>query len=268
MKTTCEQAVFVIRVNQQLFQILVRAKNTLLRLTVMAFLFSGLDTSFGQGAFENLDFEQAIIISAPNPHTPADAFNPISADAALPYWTVSEDGTNCNAVWGTPTSLDETSVALVAAGYSPIQGSYSVQLSAYADAPSGYYRSSSISQTGLIPAGTKSIEFLIASPFQAGSVQPNPVVTINGTAIELTQLSQSGNVITMGGDISAFAGSTVTLAFLCGATRGGAFPANNDIFNLDNIQFSTQIVPEPSACALFALVMLFLGWRFRKVETG
>ena len=100
----------------------------------------------GQG-FANLDFEQATIASAPAGYTPSDAVNQISATSALPGWTVSEDGTTCTAIWGSPVALDETSVALVSGIYSPIQGNYSVQLTAYEDAPSGLYRSSSISQT-------------------------------------------------------------------------------------------------------------------------
>lgn len=222
--------------------------------------FSLLQTVSGQG-FANLDFEQATITSAPSGYTPSDAQNPISAADALPYWTVSEDSTICNAIWGAPVALDETSVALVSGSYSPIQGSYSVQLSAYADAPSDLYRSSSISQTGLIPIGTQSIQFLIASPSQAGIVPPNPMITLNGALISLFEISQSGGVITMAGNVSAFAGNPATLAILCEATTGGTFPANENYFNLDGIQFSTQSVPEPSAFALAALGALLLGFR-------
>src|ERR1700689_3329347 len=82
--------------------------------------------------FENLDFEQAIVAPAPLGYTPFDAYDPISAASALPYWTVTEDSTICTAVWGEPVALDETSVALVSGSYSPLQGNYSVQLTAYA----------------------------------------------------------------------------------------------------------------------------------------
>jgi len=227
---------------------------------LVAISFSMLQTVSGQ-SFINLNFEQATVAPAPPGYTPSDAQNPISAASALPGWTVTEDSTVCNAIWGSPVALDETSVALVSGSFSPIQGSYSVQLSAYADAPSGLYRSSSISQTGLIPIGTQSIQFLIASPSQAGSVQPLPMITLNGTPISLLAISQSGGVITMAGNISAFANTTATLDFLCGATTGGTFPANENYYNLDGIQFSPSSVPEPSAFALTGLGGLLFAWR-------
>lgn len=90
------------------------------------------------------------------------------------------------------------------------------------------------------------------------------MVTLNGTPISLSEVSQSGGVITVAGDVSAFAGTSATLSFLCEATPGGGFPANENYFNLDDIQFSSSSVPEPSVLGLFALGGLFFGlhrWR-------
>jgi hypothetical protein len=68
----------------------------------------------------------------------------------------------------------------------------------------------------------------------------------------------------MAGDVGAFAGTTADLAFLCEATQGGLFPLNENIFNLDNIQFSAQSVPEPSALSLFGIGIIFVGWCLTK----
>jgi hypothetical protein len=183
---------------------------------------------------------------------------------------VREDGTVCTAVWGAPVALDETSVALLTAnngyysGYVPLQGSYSVQFYAYADAPSGYYHTASISQTGQIPLGSQSIQFLMMSPPVAGgAIQASPIVTINGTPISLSAISSSGGVMTMAGDISAYAGTTVDLAFLCQATSG-SFPADENIFTLDSIQFSPQSVPEPSSLGLLGIGAAIICWYFTK----
>ena len=227
----------------------------------VVFLFSILQRAFGQ-SFDNLDFEQASVYPASPGYVPWDASSAISADYALPYWTVMEDGTICDAVSRPPYALDETYVGLVSPGYSPIEGSYSVQLSAYADAPSGYFRSSSISQTGVIPFGTHSIQFLIAR--QAGLVQSGLLVIVNESPISLIELSQSGGVSAMAGDISAFAGTTATVSFVCQAETGGGFVSGENIFNLDSIQFSPESVPEPTTVALLGVGVAIFGWYFAK----
>jgi hypothetical protein len=228
-------------------------------------LFSSAQAVFAQG-FANLNFEQASIVSASGGYTPADAYNALLASSALPYWTVREDGTVCTAVWGAPVALDETSVALLTSnngyysGYVPLQGNYSVQFYAYADAPSGYYHTASISQTGQIPLGSQSIQFLMMSPPVAGgAIQASPIVTINGTPINLSTISSSGGVMTVAGDVSAFAGITVNLTFLCQATAG-SFPSDENVFTLDNIQFSPQAVPEPSGVCLLLVGGASLIW--------
>ena len=230
-----------------------------------------LQTAFGQ-RFGNLNFEQASIVSAPSGYTPGDAYRPISAASALPYWTVREDDTVCTAVWGAPVALDETSVALLTAdngfysGYVPLQGSYSVQFYAYAEVPPGYgyFRTASISQTGVIPLSAQSIQFLMMfPPVASGIIQAGPTITINGTPINISEISASAGVMTMAGDISAYAGTTVDLTLLCQATPG-SFPADQNIFTLDNIQFSTHPVPEPSSVGLFCLGAAFIGCHFTK----
>jgi hypothetical protein len=213
------------------------------------------------GSFQNLNFESARIQSAPANYVPWDAYQPIDAAAALPFWTVREDNLVATAVWGDAVALDETSVALVtpsASDDSPIQGKYSVQLYAYADAPPGYFHTVSISQVGIVPLGTQSIEFLLRSPPVAGGViEAVPTVTLNGMPIDVFAQSSSGGVFTMVGDVSAFAGSTADLTIQSVGTSGEPGTLSENIFDLDAISFSPSSAPEPPSCE----VLFFgLGW--------
>jgi hypothetical protein len=211
--------------------------------------------TFAQGTFQNLNFEAAVVSPAPPGYTPIGAQNPISAVDALPGWAVYEDDTLCTAVWGMP-GLDITYVSLdygQAFGRSSIQGAYSVGLSGWNLAP-GYFTSVSISQTGLIPDGTQSIQFLLENYSFLGD-SGNLIVTLNGTRIPISVVSTSGYVMTMTGDVSAFAGTTAELKFTA--------PSVSE-YGLDSIMFSPQAVPEPSMFSLFGLGLLALGWHRRR----
>jgi hypothetical protein len=225
-----------------------------------------LQVAHGQ-TFANLNFEQATIAPAPAGYTPFDASPPISAASALPSWTVREDGIVCNAIWGAPLALDETSVALLTPtngfypGYVPLQGSYSLQFYAYAGAPPPYFHTASISQTGLVPVAARSIQFLMKiPPGSGGNFQATPIVTMNGAPLGIFPQSTSAGIITMAADVSAYAGSTVDLTFLCQGTLGSGFFYTENIFTLDDIRFSTQAVPEPAlfGSILFATAALIL----------
>jgi hypothetical protein len=224
--------------------------------TVASLAFVFTQTVCAQG-FQNLDFEAATISPAPPGYTPAGVDNPISAADAFPYWTVRLDNTVCTAAWGSSLGLiDLTSAVLLNGenGYPPPQGNFSVELSANSANPA--YQTASITQTGLIPEGTQSIQFLLRN-----NVIPdrNPasqefLVTLNGTPISLSVLSSSSGILTMGGDVSVFSGTTAELRFT--AFDGG--------YGLDSITFSSAGVPEPSAFSLVGLGLLGLGWHRRR----
>ncbi|HEU5068886.1 MAG TPA: PEP-CTERM sorting domain-containing protein [Verrucomicrobiae bacterium] len=210
--------------------------------------------AFGQGSFQNLDFEAAVISPPPAGYIPSDADNPISAADALPGWTVREDGIACDAVWGSP-GLDVTSVVLISGNtinYPPIQGAYSIQLSVNTYDPV-YNQSASISQTGLVPAGMHSIQFLVQYPYLQDI--NDLLVTLNTTPIELVPIASAGQTVTMAGDISDYAGTIAELKFT-------VLPSS--FFGLDSIMFSPQAVPEPSMFSLFGLGLLGLGWHRRR----
>ncbi|HZZ28723.1 MAG TPA: hypothetical protein VFE46_12040 [Pirellulales bacterium] len=221
--------------------------------------------------FQDLDFEQATIHSPPANYVPngnAIGLNPISAAAAFPFWTAQEDSTICTAVWGGGGALDETSVALLdASGFpKPIDGNYSLELSAYADAPSGsgLYKASSISQTGDIPANAKSILILLRGVGPPANVRDVPTVTINGNVINMITLSSSSGVMTMAGDVSAFAGTSAQFTIQAAGVSGqGTFLAE-DYIDIDDISFSPNPVPEPGAVCLALGCVGVVLLRFRR----
>jgi hypothetical protein len=73
-------------------------------------------------------------------------------------------------------------------------------------------------------------------------------------------LQTFANYTLYGGSIpAALAGQSEALSF----TEPPGIPISNQpsLFELDNIQFSDQFVPEPNVFALSALGALLLGWR-------
>ena len=188
----------------------------------------------------NLNFESATI--APTP--PGGATFPADPTQALPGWTV---GGATTVVGYNSLSLGAPAVDLMGpnfpnnAGFTPLQGSYSVFLQ-YFNIDGG---PPTLSQTATIPSGTQSINFLVGS-------QNEGVVTLNGVNIPLVQISGGR----LAGNISAFAGSSAQLTF--STMTGGP---GGDTLYFDDIQFSPSAVPEPSEFALGALGALLLGFR-------
>jgi hypothetical protein len=213
-------------------------------------------TSLFAAPFQNLDFEQGSFQAPPANYTPSAPLAgpfPISAAAGLPFWTAREDSTICTAIWGNVGGLNETSVVLLSSAVAfpppspaPLDGIYSAGLTAYANAPSGFFTTASISQIGDVPANAKSIQFLMV----AGS---NPLVTLNGSAISLIPISTNGNLVTMGGDVIAFAGTNAELTITAAGTPGGNSLLAGPFVVMDDIVFSPNPVPEPSAIALLIL---------------
>ncbi|MCX6929773.1 MAG: PEP-CTERM sorting domain-containing protein [Verrucomicrobia bacterium] len=83
------------------------------------------------------------------------------------------------------------------------------------------------------------------------------MVSLGGVDLPYSPISAGANYTLYGADISAFAGQLEQLMFT-------ALPGGNNYWTLDDIQFSTQLVPEPGVFGLAALGALFLGWRVRR----
>ncbi len=181
--------------------------------------------------FQNLDFEQAVIKAASTNFSPWDAYMPIDAAYAVPFWTPREDDTVVTALWGAPVALDETSFALITTnGYPLLQGRYSVLLSAAGFPNPEYFRASSISQVGDVPIGSRSIRYLLRQVFS--TTVANPTVSLGGRVIPTFPLCVASNTITMIGDINGFDGKSLELRFECNSV-----PSENYFF-LDAISFS------------------------------
>jgi hypothetical protein len=228
-----------------------------MRRQIPSWLFAGLAVllgvrgAAGQGAFQNLGFESGNI----PPATPISSL--VSTNAGLPGWTVYlfqpafgveplpqvvYDGTSTG---GAFVAINDAKTGF---GFAPLQGTFSAVLYA-GGGPSD--QSATISQTGLVPAGTMSLRAFMQWSLVA------PIVMLGGQNINMVPLQTFPNYTLYGGDISAFAGQVVALSF----TEPPPAPAVASELILDNIVFSTQGVPEPSFFALSALGALLLGVR-------
>jgi hypothetical protein len=216
-----------------------------------ALLLISTQAGFSQG-FVNLDFESAKVI----PLTTGGFFPPYSVATtnAVPGWSVYYGSSQQSQITYNDPALGSTFTWLVATNGLQISGNFSVQLQG-----GGTFPSASISQTGLVPNGTASLQFEAQSSLAA--IPGSLLVSLGGQNIPFFALSTGPNYTLFGGDVSAFAGQIAQLTF--SALQGGA---NN--WTLDNIQFSPSAVPEPSTLALGALVTLLLGFRrFSKLAT-
>ena len=200
---------------------------------------------FGQG-FVNLNFESATISN----HAEIGSY---AYTAIVSGWTY---GQNYNYVNGNPDSIPYNNTALDAAavnlegtnnlfGPSAIQGKYSIFVqggSQFAYTTNG----ASIMQTGQIPATAQSIFYW------GGALQ----VFFNGQTLAFNAISNKPNYTVWAADISAYAGQVGQLSFTALWQTSGL---------LDNIQFSSTPVPEPSNLALVALTLALFGFCQRKL---
>jgi hypothetical protein len=193
----------------------------------------------GQG-FLNLAFENTTITTIHNPGGDTYA-------ATTPGWTVN----TVNYVNGDPNSVPYNNIAIDSPAVNlegtdcpfpsvrAIAGNYSFFLqggSRFSLNTDG----ASIGQIGQIPTGALSLIYWGSSMN----------VSFDGQSLGLVVLGSTPNYNIYGADISAFVGQTGQLLFSV-PWQSGAI--------LDNIQFSTSSVPEPSTFALVGLGGLAFG---------
>jgi hypothetical protein len=199
--------------------------------------------------FINLDFESANISG----YTPGSSDVPISA--AIPGWTGSYGNNQTTQVCYDGISIGGAVISVIddnAPVFQPLQGNFSVFLFG----GGGGGPSASISQTGTIPAGTESILM------DAWTSDASPVVAIDGQPINMVAVQAFANYTLYAGDVSAYAGQAVTLSF----TDPPPSVGGPSMFELDDIAFSPNTVPEPNTLALVVMGGAAFGlrrWRMR-----
>ncbi len=225
-------------------------KNKVVKIIVIVFLFL-LSKQFGLSqSFLNLDFESANLSGySPGSHN-------VPINAALLGWNgyfVTSTTTNqATQVWyddlssgGAAISVNDTNNGFGPA--IPLQGKYSV----YLFGGSGNV-SATISQTGSVPVGTKSLLMDVNQYFGF-------VVTLGGQTVNMVPLQLFSNYTLYGGDISAYSGQLVQLTITAPPT------STPNAVLLDNIVFSSSAVPEPNTLGLTILGGLLFGFpRWRK----
>jgi hypothetical protein len=77
-----------------------------------------------------------------------------------------------------------------------------------------------------------------------------PIGEVTFRLLSINNINNAQTYAVWEADISAYAGQTGELLFTCADYNAGM---------LDNIQFSTSSVPEPSICGLFGLGILLFG---------
>jgi len=196
-------------------------------------------TGYAQG-FVNLNFESAVI------QTNLGTTFYVDPSKAIPGWTAYANtsalntiGYNTISLGGAAVFIEDTN-APSGGGPLPIQGKYSVFLQGSTPAAAG---TASIGQTGTIPISTLSLSFFARL---GGTV----LVSLDGQSLPFQAIGTGANYTIYEADVSSYAGQTGQLLFTA--------PVQNEAL-LDNIQFSTTPVPEPSAVALAALGGLLLA---------
>jgi hypothetical protein len=211
-----------------------------------------------QGAFQNLNFEQANPVSTGFPFTVTEA-------SALPYWTLYCAGVEQSRVFYNTVSAGEAVADIIGSGSQAegagvpnvIDGNYSVVLQggySPSDGPPEMV-STAMEQTGLIPAGDQSLEFKAAGNYFS--------VSINGAVLPLVALESVANYTLYDADISAYAGQMGTLAFTDSPLPQGIV----GFMELDDISFSTTAVPEPNAALLMGIAGLIFSASRRFVRS-
>ncbi len=157
-----------------------RLSRPIILLDIIAFPIAVLaQGSLGNGTFQDLNFESAAI----SPGSPP-AFGVPTAQA-LPGWTVAIGGQQISTIQYDILDTGSPEIALVSPAYGAIDGNFTVVLQQGLPG----YPSTSIFQTGIVPAGANSLQFTSAD---LGGLPISFLLTVNGQALPISFLPPPG----------------------------------------------------------------------------
>jgi hypothetical protein len=217
-----------------------------IRFTILFALLASCEIGRTQG-FVNLNFESARII----PLTTGADFPPdsVATTNAVPSWDVYYGSSQQSQITYNDPALGSPFVTLLATNGLQFAGNYSILLQGGAT-----FSAATISQTGLVPTDAESLMFIAVGDTSLGS--SGLQVSLDGQDLSFFAISNELNYTLYGANISSFADQIETLSFSALEDSGGY---NN--WEIDNIQFSTSPVPEPSILTLSALGGVFFVCR-------
>ena len=167
----------------------------------------------------------------------------------MPDWTVYYGANQQSQITYNDPALGSTFVSLYATNGLQLAGNYSVLLQG-----GGTFSAATISQMDLVPADAESLMFIAVGNTSLGI--SGLQVSLGGQDLSLVVISNELNYTLYGANISTFADQMETLNFSALEASSGY---NN--WEIDNIQFSTSPVPEPSTLVLSVLGGACFVWR-------
>ena len=213
--------------------------------------------------FRNLNFEGAKAPLIPD----EDGIVPV--ELALPGWQLcigdtTEDFVRYNSKWlESPGASIVDDQGLYASFI--LEGRYSALL--YSGArltppPNGWIPlTASLSQTGTVPVGTRSLRFK--------TLWDGLQVSLGGHPIELIELERETTYVVFGGDVSQFAGMEVELRFTARSDIARSAPFRTQAL-LDAVEFTPEPIPEPGVVGLLVvggIMLMGAPWRWKKVSS-
>jgi hypothetical protein len=190
--------------------------------TIIWVLLIGIHHAFAQG-FVNLDFESANLSGY--------SAGSVPATDAIPGWTAYIGGMSLTNI---TYDASENQLEVDIIGSTNIQDNYYIYLGGSFNDPA------SIGQTGTIPITAQSIIF-------SGNLLFADTVSFNDQRLSVSVIGTGSDYAIYAANISAFAGQTGQLLF----TSSHLPVSTGD--TIDNIQFSSSPVPEPSSSSLLLL---------------